>query len=409
MCHRPSGRNWKAEDEPVNEPNALRAALDRFQFGALIAGAIGLVLCVIGAIFDHAQFFQSYLFAFLFWLGIALGSAASVMTYQLVKGAWGAVSRRVFEAAAATVPLLIVLFIPLLFGLRDLYPWTRPDEAAKLGQKTLYLNVPFFIVRAAIYFAIWLLIAYLLNRWSSAQDQTYDTAPTRRLRTFSAPGLILYVLTISFAAVDWEMSLEPDWFSTVYGMLIVASQVLSALAFVILALLLLARYSPLRELMTDERYNDLGSLLLTFVMGWAYLAFSQFLVIWTGNLPDENSWYLHRSANGWKWIVILDGLVHFALPFALLLFRQVRHKAKPLATVAIILLAVHLLDQFWLVTPAFHPTGFHLHWLDIAAPIGVGGVWLAAFAWRLKQRPIVAVHDPVLPEAVAQARGEASA
>ncbi|MGN6698743.1 MAG: hypothetical protein ACTHMR_11335, partial [Thermomicrobiales bacterium] len=264
-------------------------------------------------------------------------------------------------------------------------------------------------VRAVIYFTIWLVIAYLLNHWSAAQDQTYDTTPTRRLRTFSAPGLILYVLTISFAAVDWEMSLEPDWFSTVYGMLIVASQVLSALAFAVLALLLLAQYSPLRELMTDERYNDLGSLLLTFVMGWAYLAFSQFLVIWTGNLPDENSWYLHRSANGWKWIVILDGLVHFALPFALLLFRQVRHKAKPLAIVAIILLAVHLLDQFWLVTPAFHPTGFHLHWLDIAAPIGVGGVWLAAFAWRLKQRPIVAMHDPVLPEAVAQARGEAGA
>ncbi|MGN6700434.1 MAG: hypothetical protein ACTHMR_19950, partial [Thermomicrobiales bacterium] len=191
----------------MNEPNALRAALDRWQLGALIAGVIGLALCVIGAVFDHAQFFQSYLFAYLFWLGIALGSAASVMTYQLVKGAWGAVSRRVFEAASATVPLLIVLFIPLLFGLRDLYPWARPEEAAKLGPKhDLYLNVPFFIVRAVIYFAIWLVIAYLLNHWSAAQDQTYDTTPTRRLRTFSAPGLILYVLTISFAAVDWEMS-----------------------------------------------------------------------------------------------------------------------------------------------------------------------------------------------------------
>jgi hypothetical protein len=242
-------------------------------------------------------------------------------------------------------------------------------------------------------------MAFVLNRWSSEQDRSADPALARRFRIFSGPGLIVYMLTMTFASFDWAMSLEPHWYSTIYGALFVIGQALTTMAFIIAVVALLASRSSLAadisRLFRDPRnlFNDLGNLLLAFVMLWAYMSFSQFLIIWSGNLPEEVVWYLHRMAGGWIVIPIFLLLFHFAVPFFLLLLRNTKRRPEVLARLAIFVLLVHLVDLFWLVIPAFHQTGFHVHWLDLAAPVGIGGIWIAAYLWLLQRQPILALHD----------------
>ena len=360
----------------------------------------GLVACGLGAALDPLAFFPSYLFAFMFWLGVALGSLAILMLYHLVGGEWGFAVRRVFEAAALTLPLLLLLFFPLLFGLEVLYPWARPAAVAAdplLQHKSAYLNPAFFSIRAAVYFAIWIGMALLLNRWSHEQDRTGDPAPARKMRELSRFGLVLYMLTMTFASIDWVMSIEPDWYSTIYGLIYVAGQGLAGFSIAILTAGLLSRYEPLSRAVTPARFADLGGLLMTFVMFWAYIALSQFLLIWSGNLPEETIWYVRRSQGGWNWVIIFVIALQFVLPFLLLLAREVKRATLALAALALLILFVHLIDLFWLVVPPFRPSGIGIHWLDLAAPIGLGGVWLAAFAWLLGRAPLLPLHDPRAP------------
>jgi len=286
--------------------------------------------------------------------------------------------------------------VPLIFGIHELYAWARPageahHELSALQQ--VYLQVPFFLGRAGLYFAVWLVLAFFLNRWSRQQEQASDVlvirTRQRRLSLLSGGGLVLYGLTMTFAAVDWLMSLEPQWFSTAYGLVVMTGQLLAAMAFAILTTAWLAR---------DELFHDLGNLLLAFVMLWAYIAFSQFLIIWSGNLPEENRWYLHRAHGGWNWVAVVLVVVHFALPFVMLLSRQITRRAQPLAMVAAVLFGIHLVDAFWLVMPAFFPGQLHVHWLDIVAPIAVGGLWLAAFLWQLQRRSLLPWYEPRLQE-----------
>lgn len=381
-------------------------ALDRYQRPALLAGGAAFFACAIGGFFQPDQFFRSYLFAFLFWAGIALGCMAVAMLHHVTGGAWGLAIRRPLEAGMRTLPLVVVLFLPIALGLPRIYEWAHPEAVAAdpiLKHKSLYLNVPFFLGRAAVYFGAWLVLAYFLNRWSLEQDATGDRTIARRLQLLSSAGLVLYGLTVTFASIDWAMSLEPHWFSTMYGVLFIAGQGLSAFAFIIAVLILIAGSAPLARFVEAKHYHDLGKLMLAFVMFWAYVSFSQYLIIWAGNLPEEIPWYLRRLQGGWGWVGAALVVLHFALPFFLLLPASANRNPRILLGVAGLVLFMRLVDVFWLTRPAFAEGGFHLHWIDLLAPVAVGGLWLAAFLRQLGKRPLLPVNDPEMQQALAHA------
>ena len=369
----------------------------------LIGGAVGAALSLVGLFVDARQFFQSYLMAYMLWLGVTLGCLALGMVHQLSGGAWGVVIRRPIGAASRALPVMTVLFLPIALGMTYLYPWTNADLVAHdevLQHKRLYLNPPFFLVRAAIYFLVWNAISYFLNRWSLEQDQTANPRLARRMQMISGGGLLAYGLTITFASFDWLMSLEPHWFSTIYGVLIIGGQGLSALAFLIIALVWLTRRAPLDRIVAPAHFHDLGNLLLAFVMLWAYFSFSQYLIIWSGNLPAEIGWYLHRLQTGWRGVGLILILFHFAAPFAVLLSRRVKREPELLLKVAVGILLVRLIDLFWLIAPEFHDHGVSVSWLDIVLPLTLGAIWLACFIWQLRGRAILPVHDPQFDEAL---------
>jgi hypothetical protein len=362
----------------------------------MIVGILGLAASGLGAVIARDQFFRSWMLSSLFWLAIALGALPLLMLHHLVGGKWGFAIRRILEAASRMLPLMAVLFIPILFGIHSLYEWSHADIVAGdeiLKHKSSYLNVPFFTGRAAFYFLVWIVFGWLLNRWSAEQDRTGQLSILPRLQKLSGAGLVVYALTITFASTDWVMSLEPHWFSTIYGMMFMVGQVLTTLAFAVAILALLAETPPLSEYLTAETLNDLGNLLFAFIMLWAYLSFSQYLIIWSGNLPEEIPWYLRRSSGGWQWIAIALALFHFAVPFFLLLVRRNKRKLKIVASIALAVVAMRLLDLMWLVIPA-HEASVHVHWLDVVALAGIGGLFLAGFSRQLRQRPLVPQGDP---------------
>jgi len=385
----------------VNGIASIQPELERLQKAAVRIGVAALALCAVGAALNPKRFFEAYLMGYVFWLGIALGCQAILMIHHLAGGRWGFAIRRQLEAASKTLPLLTVLFIPCLLGLHSLYTWINPEAIAAdalLRHKQPYLNAPFFVIRAAIYFAIWLGTMALLDRASLTQDQTPSREATRRLTLISGTGLGLYMLTMTFASIDWMMSLEPTWFSTIYGLLIMTGQVLGAFALVIIVAAFLVKHKPYAEVIVPLYFHDLGNFLLTFVIFWAYMAFSQFLIIWSGNLPDENSWYLHRLVGGWKVLGVTLIILHFFVPFLLLLSRDLKRHPSRLSKVALIVFAMGLLDIFWIVAPGFGRPVFRIYWMDIMAPIGIGAVWVAMFIKHLKNQSPVPVHDSRIEE-----------
>jgi hypothetical protein len=261
-----------------------------------------------------------------------------------------------------------------------------------------------FIGRSILFFATWIIMAWLLRKWSVQQDETTDPAPTRRLRKLSGPGIVIYPVTATFAYVDWIMSLEPDWYSTMFPVIIFIGQFLSAFAFAIILLAWFRREPPFVGVVSTTHFHHLGNLLLTFVMFWTYVSFGQLLIIWSGNLPQEISWYLHRIAGGWKWIVVLLALFHFFLPFFLLLFRANKQRVVILMSIAMVVFLVHVVNVFWMVVPSFYPQGIRIHWLDIAAPIGVGGIWIAVFLANLKSRRLMPQNDPRMQPVILHAK-----
>ena len=396
-----------------NASRSLTAAIDRLRRPALAAGVVALAACAYGAIASPDAFFRGYLFAYVFFTGLTLGCLAIVMLQHLTGGAWGIPIRRILESGTRTLPLIAVLFLPIALGMKHLYSWSRPEEVAKdalLQAKEAYLNVPFFLARAAFYFAVWIAIAYLVNRWSLEQDRASSRALTRRLQILSAGGLVAYGLTMTFASIDWVMSLEPHWFSTMYGVLYIAGQALNALAFVTAALVLMSGEEPFSGFVRPAHYHDLGKLLLAFVMFWSYVAFAQYLIIWAGNLPEEIPWYLRRLNGGWAWVGGALIVLHFALPFLLLLPEAANRNSRILVAVAGLVVLMRFVDVYWLVRPVFTQASasaasarFQIHWLDLAASIGIGGVWLAVFLWQLDERPLLPVNDPEFVEALAHA------
>lgn len=383
----------------------MPARVDRLQRGAVLAAAVGGGASVIGGLIDPAQFLRSYLFAYLFWAGIPVGCLCIVMLHHLSGGRWGLVIRRILEAGSRTLVLLPVLFLPVALGAHELYVWARPADVAAdemLRHKSLYLNLPFFLARAAFYFAAWTGAAHLLSKWSLQMDAGPDPRIERRLQGLSGGGLVLMGLTITFSSVDWAMSLNPHWFSTIYGMIFMVGQALSALTLVIVLVALMGSERPLSSVLQPKTIHDLGKLLLAFLMLWAYVHLSQFIITWSGNLPEEITWYVRRFQGGWQVLALLLVILHFVLPFVLLLSRDLKRDARLLGAVAAGILFARLLDLFWIVAPDMTghglEHGFALHWLDLAAPIGVGGVWLAFFAWQLKDRPLLPVGEPEIQE-----------
>jgi hypothetical protein len=382
-------------------PRDLTEKLGTLQKRTAVLGVVVLAACVAGAFVSPQQFFRSYLIGYILITGIALGALALLMIQHLITGAWGYVGRRPFEAATRTLPVLLLAFIPLALGLTELYEWAVPEHVAGdelLEHKAPYLNVTFFLIRTIIYFAIWIGLSFQLNRWSKAQDRG-EPADLRRFQLVSGIGLLLFGLTVTFASVDWIMSLEPHWFSTIYGMQFIAGIVLSTLALIVPVLVLLSKYEPLSRHIERKHYHDFGNLMLAFVLLWAYLAFSQYLITWSGNLPEEIPWYLNRTQGGWQYIGLVLVVFHFAVPFFVLLSRATKRSARVLSRVAIAILILRLVDLIWLVEPAFTST-LSIHWMDVAAPIGIGSIWLALYFRQLKALPILPLNDPRFAEGI---------
>jgi len=346
---------------------------------------------------DTQQFFRSYLFAFEFWLSIPLGSVAIVMLHHLTGGWWGLPIRRILEAGSRTIRIMAVLFIPVLLGISKLYIWANADEVQAdkvLQDKQWWLNTHGFIVRSVIYFGVWLLLSGLLSKWSREQDQTGDPGLSNRMVTLSAPGLVLWAFAVSGAAIDWVMSLEPHWYSTIYGLLFVVISALAALSFSLFILRMLSDYPPIKDSVAPSRFNDLGNILLAFVMLWAYLSFSQLIIIWGGNLKEEIPWYQQRAFGGWAPVGVALIALHFFVPWLLLLQRGVKRRLRTLSLVAGWIVALTLVDMYWIVVPSWDKVSPHVHLTDIFAVIGIGGLWVAAFSWQLKKLPLLPLHDP---------------
>jgi hypothetical protein len=389
-------------EERLDLAESTRRDIDRSQQIALVVGAVGLLICAVGAFVDTEQFFRSYLFGFVLWIGLAIGAFGLYMLHHLVGGAWGFLIRRLLSAAMRTFPLLLVLFIPLVFGLETLYPWARPDAAANhiLHLKAAYLNVPFFLGRAALYFAIWIGWGFRVFRLVKRQEDTGELALIRKMQNISAVGILLLVLTVTFASIDWLMSLEPEWFSTMFGVIQIIGFALSALSLATIMLVKLSESEPMSQFVRPQIFHDLGNLLFGFTLFWAYCSFSQFLIIWSGNIAEETPWYIHRTQGGWEFVAYFLLLFAFAVPFLLLLSRRNKRDLGFLKKMAIWILVVRLVELFWFTAPTFYPDGIHLHWLDIAAPVGIGGIWYWFYIYQLKQRPLLFLTDPRMREAI---------
>ena len=388
----PAANHLDLTAPPVVKTIALRS---------LIVGVVFGIVAVILAVKQPDEFFRAYLLGFMCWLGVALGSMAILMIRHLTGGGWGMVIRRILGAAMRTLPLLAVLFIPVILGMRKLYIWALPLE--NIADKHLrehladitrtYLTPRGFFWRAVFYFAIWNLLSFLLSHWSKQTDRAGAPDNTQRFKAVAGPGLILYAFTISFAAIDWVMSLDPSWISTIFGLIILIGEVLSAMCFAVVVERILFNYKPMSEMLKPDFVHDHGKWMLTFIMVWAYFSFSQWLIIWAGNLPAEITFYLKRLNGGWGWIGLILALFHFAVPFAILLSRSFKRDIRKLVWLAIWLMLMRFVDLFWIIEPNFSQT-FKLTVADVVVPIAIGGLWLAYFFRNLGSLPLLPAYDP---------------
>ena len=403
----------------TTSPLTVPADLDAKRSKALLVGAGALAVSIVLGIFYPGDFFRAWLTSHLLFLSIALGSMAMVMIQHLSGGQWG-IFRRVFEASARTLPFLALLFLPLVFGIGRLYVWTHAEHVAAdeiLRHKALYLNTPFFLVRALFYFACWILIAWTLTRLSKRQDDG-DMSVNLKIQRLSGAGIVIYALTVTFAWIDWIMSLNPHWYSTLFGFLAMGGHGLAALSFTIIVSTVLVKHGAMAELIKPSHFHDLGKLMFAFVMLWAYFNFSQYLLTYAANLVEEIPYFVTRINNGWQYLALFLVVFHFAVPWLLLLSRDRKRNPYRLVWMAGWILFVRYIDLYMLVAPEFAATGENLHLateaheshifvnpLDVVVPVAIGGLWLWMFLTQLAQRPLLAVHDPYLRESLASGGG----
>jgi hypothetical protein len=385
---------------PANHAVAMAPPVAKtIQGRSLVIGLIFSAVAVAGAFFRPDEFFRGYLLAYMAWLGVTLGSMVILMIRHLTGGGWGTVIRRILGAAMRCVPLMTVLFVPILFGLPRLYIWARPLDtiADKHLQEHLrqitksYLSVNGFIVRAAIYFVIWNFLSFFLTKWSREQDQP-PVRDNSRFKVLSGPGLILYAFTVSFAAIDWVMSIDPSWISTIYGLLILIGQLLSAMCFAVVVERILVDYKPMSDWLKPDFVQDHGKWMLTFIMVWAYFSFSQWLIIWAGNLPEEITWYMRRLNGGWGYVGLWLVVFHFAVPFVILLSRSFKRDIRRMVWLASWMLLMRYLDLFWHIEPDFSPR-LSVTWADVVLPVAMGGLWMWFFFRNLNSMPLLPIHD----------------
>jgi hypothetical protein len=373
---------------------------------SLMVGVVFGLVAVVLALKQPDEFYRGYLLGFMCWLGVSLGSMAILMIRHLTGGGWGMVIRRILGAAMRTVPLLAILFIPMLIAVLQhrIYPWAMPLDAIQDAHirehlvkhsfvKDAYLNFSGFLIRAIIYFAIWNVLSFLLSHWSKQTDRAGAPDNTERFKAVAGPGLILYAFTISFATIDWVMSLDPSWISTIFCLIILIGEVLSAMCFAVIVERILFNYKPMSEMLKPDFVHDHGKWLMTFIMVWAYFSFSQWLIIWAGNLPSEITFYLKRLAGGWGWIGLALVLFHFVIPFALLLSRPFKRNIRKLVWLAVWLMVMRYVDLFWIIEPNFSKT-LSITVADIVVPIAIGGFWLAYFFRNLGALPLLPLYDP---------------
>ena len=383
---------------------------------ALGVGAVGFLLWLVGTYLNPEQGLRSWLLGFVFWGGISIGSIGLLMLQYLTGGAWGVVIRRTLEAASRTLLLVALLFLPIAVGITQLYEWTHlPATDHIIEHRGWYMTASGWIIRSVICFGIFGVMAYLLNKWSANQDESKDheqaAAWLGRATAFSGPTMVIFALTVTLVAVDWVMTLEPHWFSTIFGLLFVIGWALSCLCFVVILLAFLQDKVPMNHVLGRRHFHDLGKLMLALVMVWAYFNFSQYLIIYSGNIPEETVWFIKRSTGGWGWMAWGLILFHFAVPFLILLQQDLKRKPWKLATVAIFILFMRLVDLFFYIgpspriTPLGPPEAFVVSWMDIVAPICIGGFWVAYFLSQLMKRPLVPVMDPFLENAIEHGHG----
>jgi len=380
-----------------------------------VVGGLGLLLCLAGAISNPQHFFQSYLFAFLYWAGFGIGGLGILLLNNVVGGKWGATARRFLVAQMRTLPVIALFFVVLLFGLKYLYPWTHPDLVAAneyLHHKAPYLNMPFFLIRQVIYFSIWIGIGMRISKWYDEQDRTGDFALREKIRAFSAPCLLVFVLVATFAYVDWLLSADAQYYSTVYGGMLLIGNVVQTFALTNLTLILASKGDRFGGRINAPILHDLGNLMFAFTIFWTYLSASQLIITWPANLPQEISWYLDRTNGFWKVLAVVIGLSMFLIPFLALLSQGRKRDPRRLMKVAIWLLAARVLDLFWVVEPTFRnhsagallgsSNGFEIYWTDFAAFFGLGGVWVFMFIKQLRRSPLLPLRDGRVQEAMPQ-------
>jgi len=388
------------------------ASVDRLQKGGLAVGGVAALMAIFGLMKSPADFYHSYIFSYMLILGLTVGSLGLLMLQHLTGGIWGIVIRRPLEAASRNLWLMLILFIPIAIGMKYLYSGNDSEtgwlNAPKEGEHALtswqqgYLTSGGFLTRAVIYFIIWIGLMLIFNNWSKQQDQEPSGEGLKqKLKALAAPGVILYILAMTFAAIDWVMSLSPRWASTIYGFLFVAGQAIAAMALMIAVIVLLAGSEPFNGIIKKRHLHDLAKLLFAFNMLWAYFAFSQLLIIWSGNQPEEITFYRSRLNGQWGVVAVIVLLFSFAVPFLLLLSRDVKRTAGVVSKIAVWMIFMRLVDLYWMTRPEFTSRAVPT-WLDIVVPIALIGLWLGMFAMNLKQRPLLPVGDPNLSEALAQ-------
>jgi len=383
------------------------SAGDAWRRVPLVSGIVGMLGVVASVALGRGeaadQLYFSWLVAFLFFLSIALGAMFFVLVHFVCRAGWGVAVRRLSENVMATVPLFAALFVPVAAGMHHLFHWTDAEAVAHdalLQSKAPYLNTSFFFVRAAVYFTCWTVIALVYYRGSCRQDDSGDESITRRLTARSGPAIVLYAVTVSFAAIDWIMSLDPHWYSTIFGVYYFSGALVGTFSFTVLIAVALRRAGYLRHAVTVEHFHDLGKLLFAFSLFWAYIAFSQFFLIWYANLPEETVWYMRRLEGSWKALTIVLALGHFAVPFFFLMSRTIKRHRGLLVIGAIWMLLIHLLDIYWLVMPVLHAHGVRPALLDLTTLVGIGGLFFALFGWLLTRRALVPMRDPRLMESL---------
>lgn len=400
----------------MNKENLFAPAeVSRWQSIALGVGAIATIACAVGAVFNLEQALRSWLLGFIYWGGISIGMLGILMLQYLTGGAWGVMIRRVVEAGSRTLWFSALLFLPIIAGITTIYPWVNAAGDEIVQHRYIYLNPTSFGIRAIGYFAIWFVMVFLLNKWSGQQDSAENPEDAAKFlgnaTAFSGPSMVIFALVVTFASIDWVMSLDKHWYSTIWGMLYLVGWALSAFAFIIALFSNLIDKEPFNRFLGKKHFHDIGKLMLALVMIWTYFNLSQFLIIYSGNLPEETPWYLARMTGGWQYVGLLLILLHFAFPFLLLLSRDIKRNSKWISKIALLILVVRLVDMYFHIGPqpfahADHGyNAFSPSWMDFVAPVAVGGLWLWYFFGELKKRPLLPPNDPFVENAIKHGQG----